>query len=82
LLAFVVAVAVVVFVIVALGEALFVLQVGPSLHHVSKLHIGSRAVASEVVVDCFGARPFWRQWMMSSSVMLAMVARISKKRLV
>jgi hypothetical protein len=77
-LAFVRAVAV-----VALGEALvlLVLWVGPSLHHVAELHHNLGVVAAEVVVDVLRVRPFWQQWMMSS-VMLAMVVRISKKCLV
>jgi hypothetical protein len=52
-LAFVGAVPVAALVVVALGEAfvLLVFQIGPLLHHVPKLHGGSRAIASEVAVD-------------------------------
>jgi hypothetical protein len=52
-LAFVGAVAATVLVVVALGEALvlLILLVGPSLHHVTKLHGSLGAVTFEVTVD-------------------------------
>jgi hypothetical protein len=76
-----VVVAVALLVVVALGEAnvLLVLLVS---------HRAIMSRSSMVVVGqlhpmswymCFEKRPFWKQWMMSSSVMLAMVACISKK---
>jgi hypothetical protein len=52
-LAFVGAVAIVLLVVVVLGEALIllVLLTGPSLHHVIELHNSLGAVAAEVAVD-------------------------------
>jgi hypothetical protein len=69
-------------VFVALGEALvlLILLVGPPWHHVAEFHGSSRAVAFEVMVSVLQKKLFWKQRMTSSSVMLAMVARISKKR--
>jgi hypothetical protein len=57
LLAFVRAVAIVVLVVVVLGEALvlLILLVSPSLHHVVELHDSLGAVAAEVAVDVLRA---------------------------
>jgi hypothetical protein len=45
-----------------------------------KLRSSSRVIASEKLwYVCFEKSPFWKQQMMSSSVMMAMVVRISKK---
>jgi hypothetical protein len=79
-----VVVAVAMLVIVALRETIILLidLVSPPCYHVAQFHGSSRTVVSEVVVGVLREEVVLEQRMTSFTVMLVMVAHISKKCLV
>ena len=61
--------------------ALLFFLIGPLQHHVAKGHDRAGSIPFEVTIELLSGEPLWKQSMMSSLAMLAMVERVSKNLL-